>query len=87
MGATGVLLGGLLLRKLGARYVCDSSAPGFAEDLVQALTETGATLAFDAIGGGPMAGQILSAMEAVAAAKMSAFSVYGSGQPAQAVRA
>jgi NADPH2:quinone reductase len=72
-----------LLRKLGARYVCCSSAPGFIEDLVQALSETRATLGFDAIGGGPTAGQILGAMEAAAAAKMSEYSVYGSGQPKQ----
>jgi NADPH:quinone reductase-like Zn-dependent oxidoreductase len=72
-----------LLRKLGARYVCDSSAAAFGADLVQALGETGATLAFDAIGGGRTAGQILGAMEAVAGAKMTEFSVYGSGQPKQ----
>lgn len=72
-----------LLRNLGARYVCDSSAPGFVEDLVKALAETGATLAFDAIGGGPLAGQILGAMEAAAAAKMTEYSVYGTGQPKQ----
>ncbi|CAN7611656.1 zinc-binding dehydrogenase [Phenylobacterium sp. LjRoot225] len=72
-----------LLRSLGARHVCCSSAPGFFEDLVQALGETRATLAFDAIGGGRTAGQILAAMEAVAAAKMTEYSVYGSGQPKQ----
>jgi NADPH2:quinone reductase len=72
-----------LLRGLGARYVCDSSTPGFQEDLVQALDETRATLAFDAIGGGRTAGQILGAMEAAAAAKMTEYSVYGSGQPKQ----
>ena len=72
-----------LLRELGARHVCDSSAPGFGEDLVQALTDTGATLAFDAIGGGPMAGRILGAMEAAAAAKTTEYSVYGTGQPKQ----
>jgi NADPH2:quinone reductase len=73
----------VLLRKLGARHVCDSSAATFGADLVRALGETGATLAFDAIGGGRTAGQILGAMEAVAAAKMTEFSVYGSGQPKQ----
>lgn len=72
-----------LLRKLGARYVCDSSAPGFVDDLVQALGETRATLAFDAIGGGRIPGQILGAMEAAAVARMSEYSVYGSGQPKQ----
>lgn len=67
-----------LLRSLGARYVCNSSAPGFMEDLTRALMETGATLAFDAIGGGKLAGQILSCMEAAAVAKMKEYSRYGS---------
>jgi len=53
-----------LLRKLGAKHVVDSSSPGFMEDLTQALADTGATIAFDAIGGGKLAGQILTAMEA-----------------------
>jgi len=53
-----------LLRGLGATWVCNSSAPGFQEDLTQALTETAATIAFDAVGGGRLAGQILGAMEA-----------------------
>jgi NADPH2:quinone reductase len=72
-----------LLKALGARYVCDSSAPSFREDLVQAIREADAMLAFDAIGGGRMASQILSAMEAVSAERMTAYSVYGSGQPKQ----
>src|SRR5438067_2517332 len=72
-----------LLRKLGARHVCDSSAPSFREDLVQAIRETGAMLAFDAIGGGRIASLILGAMEAVAAERMAGYSPYGSGQPKQ----
>jgi NADPH:quinone reductase-like Zn-dependent oxidoreductase len=72
-----------LLRGLGARYVCDSSAPGFQDDLARAVGETGATLAFDAIGGGRTASLILGAMEAAAVARMSAYSPYGSGQPKQ----
>lgn len=67
-----------LLRSLGARHVVDSSAPSFVEDLVAALTETGATLAFDAIGGGPLAGHILSCMEAAQSAKAKEYSRYGS---------
>src|SRR5262249_36475837 len=47
-----------LLKALGARYVCNSSAETFLDDLTNALAETGATLAFDAIGGGKLAGQI-----------------------------
>lgn len=72
-----------LLRSLGATHVCDSSAPSFHQDLVAALTATGATLAFDAIGGGTLAGQILAAMEAVAAAKLPAYSAYGSSERKQ----
>src|SRR3954462_14814398 len=49
-----------ILRKLGARHVVDSTAPSFMDDLTNALVETGATLAFDAIGGGRLAGQILT---------------------------
>jgi len=55
---------GDLLRSIGAKHVCDASAPSFMEDLTEALAATGATLAFDAIGGGKLAGQILNAMEA-----------------------
>ena len=66
-----------LLRSIGAEYVCDSSAPSFTSDLIEALTQTSATLGFDAIGGGRLAGQILSGMEAVAGAA-AAYSRYGS---------
>jgi NADPH:quinone reductase len=67
-----------LLRSIGATYVCDSSAPSFAEDLTAALVATGATLAFDAIGGGRLAGQILTGMEAAANATAKEYSRYGS---------
>jgi NADPH2:quinone reductase len=67
-----------LLKKLGAPYVCNSGAPSFMSDLTKALTQTGATIAFDAIGGGRLAGQILSCMEAAAVAKMTQYSRYGS---------
>ena len=66
------------LRALGARHVCNSSAPGFLDDLTAALRETGATLAFDAIGGGKLASQILSCMEVAASANMKEYSRYGS---------
>ena len=52
-----------LLEGLGAEHVVDSSQPDFAEQLTEAIRTTGATLAVDAIGGGTMAGDILSAME------------------------
>ncbi|MEO8848711.1 MAG: NADH oxidase, partial [Casimicrobiaceae bacterium] len=52
-----------ILRALGATHICNSSAPSFMQDLTRALVATGATLAFDAIGGGKLAGQILNCME------------------------
>ena len=66
------------LRALGAQHVCNSSAPDFKKTLVEALAETGATLGFDATGGGPLASQILGAMEAALSRSASAFSRYGS---------
>ena len=67
-----------LLRAAGAHYVCNSPSPGFKEALTEALAETGATLAFDAIGGGKLAGQILSSMEVAINRKSTAYSRYGS---------
>ncbi|UOZ06029.1 zinc-binding dehydrogenase [Amycolatopsis sp. WQ 127309] len=66
-----------LLRSIGAEFVCDSSAPTFTEDLVAALAEASATLAFDATAGGELAGRILTAMETVAGAA-APFAGYGS---------
>jgi NADPH:quinone reductase-like Zn-dependent oxidoreductase len=67
-----------LLRGIGAKYICDSTAPTFMEDLTQALAETGATLAFDAIGGGKLAGQILTCMETAINKTAKVYSRYGS---------
>ena len=67
-----------LLRDLGAEYVVDSSADGFAAALTDAIAATGATLAFDAIGGGELGGQILGAMERAEGRKGGAYSRYGS---------
>jgi NADPH-dependent curcumin reductase CurA len=67
-----------ILRDIGAKWIVDSSKPTFMADLVAACTETGATLAFDATGGGKLASQILTAVEAAAVAKMTAYSRYGS---------
>ena len=66
-----------LLRGAGAVHVCDSGTPEFMGTLVAALKATGATLAFDAIGGGKLASQILSGMEQVASAA-APYSRYGS---------
>jgi len=67
-----------LLRSQGATHVVDSSAPSFQEELTRALVETGATLAFDAIGGGKLASQILGCMEAAANQTAKEYSRYGS---------
>jgi NADPH2:quinone reductase len=67
-----------LLKGLGATHVCDSSAPSFLAELTEALATTGATIAFDAIGGGKLGGQILSCMEAAINRKATSYSRYGS---------
>jgi NADPH2:quinone reductase len=67
-----------LLKGIGAKYVCNSSEDSFMEDLVEALVATGAMLAFDATGGGKLAGQILAAMEIAANKTAKEFSRYGS---------
>jgi len=67
-----------ILKSLGARYVCDSSRDSFMVDLIEALSATNATLAFDATGGGNLAGQILAAMETAQALSGSEVGPYGS---------
>jgi NADPH2:quinone reductase len=67
-----------LLRGQGAVHVCDSTAADFAAVLTDALAATGATLAFDAIGGGRLAGQILTCMEAAINRKATVYNRYGS---------
>ena len=66
-----------MLRRQGAVHVCDSSAPDFQLVLLDALRATGATLAFDATGGGRLADDILVGMEA-AASERASYSRYGS---------
>jgi NADPH:quinone reductase-like Zn-dependent oxidoreductase len=67
-----------ILHDIGAKYVVDSTSENFRDELVDALAETGATLAFDAIGGGKLAGQILAAMEVAANRNATTYSRYGS---------
>ena len=67
-----------LLRAAGAQHVCDSSKQGFMSDLTESLKATGATLAFDAVGGGKLASQILAGMETAAGAMSGSYSRYGS---------
>ena len=66
-----------ILKEIGAEHVCDSSSDSFMGDLIAAVKATGATIGFDAIGGGSTTSRILSAMEAAASAE-APFSRYGS---------
>jgi NADPH:quinone reductase len=67
-----------LLCGLGAAHVCNSTSPTFMADLTSAIVDTGATIAFDAIGGGRQVGQILACMEAAVNASATEYSRYGS---------
>lgn len=67
-----------LLKGIGAQHVCDASLPTFMDDLTRALVDTGATIAFDATGGGKLAGQILTCMEAALNRTATEYSRYGS---------
>lgn len=67
-----------ILRGIGATHVLDSRADDFRARLVDAIAETGATIAFDAIGGGTLAGHIVQAMEQAANRTMTEYSRYGS---------
>jgi NADPH2:quinone reductase len=67
-----------LLKAAGAIYVCRTDSATFLKDLTDALAATGATIAFDAVGGGPLAGQILACMEAAVNRGVSVYSRYGS---------
>jgi len=67
-----------LLKGIGAKHVVDSTSAGFMDELTQALVETGATIAFDAIGGGKLASQILTCMEIALNKTAKEYSRYGS---------
>lgn len=66
------------LKGIGAKHVCNTSDDDFMQQLTDVLVETGATIAFDATGGGPLAGQILTAMERAAMMTAKEYSGYGS---------
>ena len=70
-----------ILKGIGAKYICNTNEPDFMESLINALVETGATLGFDATGGGndgELPGQILTAMEVAANKNSEQYSRYGS---------
>lgn len=67
-----------LLRDMGAKYIVNSSSESFLDDLTAAIIETGATIAFDPIGGGQLTSDILNCMEVAAARDMKEHTIYGS---------
>jgi NADPH:quinone reductase-like Zn-dependent oxidoreductase len=67
-----------ILQEIGAKYICNSSSETFKADLYKAIDETGATLAFDAIGGGEIVSDILTAMEQSGSKDAVGFNTYGS---------
>jgi len=67
-----------LLKGIGATYVVNSTDESFLGDLTAAIVATEATLGFDAIGGGKLAGQILGCMETAAVRRATSYSRYGS---------
>ena len=67
-----------ILKEIGAQYICNSSSETFKADLYKAIDETGATLAFDAIGGGEIVSDILTAMEQSCSKDAVGFNTYGS---------
>jgi len=67
-----------LLREMGAKYIVNSSSQSFIDDLTTAIIETGATIAFDPIGGGQLTSDILNCMEVAAARNMKEHTIYGS---------
>ncbi len=67
-----------LLRDMGAKYIVNSSSESFLTDLTAAIVETGATIAFDPIGGGQLSSDILNCMEIAAARDMKEHTIYGS---------
>jgi len=67
-----------ILKALNAKYICNSASESFLQDLYKAIDETGATLAFDAIGGGDLVSDILNVMEAVGSKDAVGLNTYGS---------
>jgi len=67
-----------VLKAAGAPHVCRTDSATFLKDLTDALAATGATIGFDALGGGPLAGQILGCMEAAVSRSTTVYSRYGS---------
>lgn len=69
-----------LLKGIGATHIVNSSDDDYMSQLRAAISETGAFLGFDPIGGGQNTDHVLKAMEQVAAGQMDEYSRYGSNQ-------
>lgn len=67
-----------ILRDIGGTHIVNSKDEDFHTQLLEAIAETGATIAFDAIGGGTLGSTILQAMEQAATRSMAEYSRYGS---------
>ena len=67
-----------LLKDIGLQHVVNSSTEDFMPRLVAAIATTGATLGFDAVGGGRLASQMLTAMDQAQAKRGAEYSIYGS---------
>ncbi len=67
-----------ILSAMGAKWVLNSREEGFKARLVEAVAETGATIAFDAIGGGSLGSDIVQAMERAAVSEKAGYDRYGS---------
>jgi NADPH:quinone reductase len=83
IGFVGVVRGSAQVEQLrtsGVRHVCDLTSPDFSDQLVEAITATGATAAFDGIAGGKIVNELIRCMEVVASRELKAYSRYGSSK-------
>ena len=69
-----------LLQEIGASHVCNTNDDSFMNDLTDAIASTNAYVAFDATGGGTLASNLLSCMEAAAQRSADSYNRYGSDQ-------
>ncbi|WP_294197350.1 zinc-binding dehydrogenase [uncultured Sphingomonas sp.] len=67
-----------ILREIGATHVLNSGDADFRKKLADACAETGATISFDAIGGGTIGSDVVQAMEQAANRTAGEYSRYGS---------
>jgi hypothetical protein len=72
-----------ILRAFGATHVVNSQSPQFMAELIAAFAAVDASVAFDAVGGGPLGGMILTAMESAQKRNAPTTSPYGSAIPKQ----